>query len=198
MGIGAINGMNNGYRYQNNAKKSGNATDSFNDVLGGATVTCSSVPGLVLHMSKEGDAEKSIGSWADAISGKSITVYKPADFDENNPVYRVKIWDTDGNVTERMVDISELDVGNCDDYDMYAYACHLSDSGEYPNAMTRFMMAHVQHQGEKMDHGGTYDLDTAKNWVDVLQHIMKQQYDVGNLSGYVAYKKFWEFLVSKS
>lgn len=196
MGIGAINGMDNGYGYQNNVKKSGNVTGSFDDVLGGTTMTCSSTPELVLHMSKEGDAEKSIGCFADAISGKSVTVYKPADFDENNPVYHVKIWDTYGNVTERMVDISKLDVNNCDDYDMYAYSCHLSDSGECPNAMTRFMMAHAHHQGEQIDHGGTYDPDTEKNWMDILRNIMKQQYDLGNLSGYLEYKKFWEFLSS--
>ena len=39
----------------------------------------------------------------------SLTVYQPNDFDPANPVYKVKAWDKDENVTERMVDVSKID-----------------------------------------------------------------------------------------
>ena len=48
--------------------------------------------------------------------------FSSKDFDPAHPVYKVKVWDADGNVTERMVDISKVDPGNCDTVDMYAYA----------------------------------------------------------------------------
>lgn len=39
----------------------------------------------------------------------SLTVYQPNDFEPAIPVYKVKAWDKDGNVTERMVDVSKID-----------------------------------------------------------------------------------------
>lgn len=44
----------------------------------------------------------------------SLTVYQPNDFDPANPVYKVKAWDKDENVTERMVDVSKIDKKNSD------------------------------------------------------------------------------------
>ena len=54
-----------------------------------------------------------VGAWGDAQTGTSTTVYKPADFDESNPVYRVKIWDSYGNVTERDVNLNEVNKIPC-------------------------------------------------------------------------------------
>jgi len=59
-----------------------------------------------LHISNDKDG-KSIGSMCGA--DYSLTVYQPKDFDPANPVYKVKVWDKDGNVTERMVDVSKVD-----------------------------------------------------------------------------------------
>ncbi len=35
-----------------------------------------------------------IQAWGDPQTGTSTTVYKPADFDKNNPIYFIKIWVT--------------------------------------------------------------------------------------------------------
>ena len=59
-----------------------------------------------LHISNDKDG-KAIGSMCGA--DYSLTVYQPKDFDPANPVYKVKVWDKDGNVTERMVDVSKVD-----------------------------------------------------------------------------------------
>ena len=58
-----------------------------------------------LHGAEEGSGDITIFSGAEIVSGSSYSVYKTPDFDPENPVYKVKIWDKSGNVTERMVDV---------------------------------------------------------------------------------------------
>lgn len=140
---------------------------------------------ITLHISKENDPEgKSIGSMADENS--SVTVYKPNDFNPVNPVYKVKVWDKDGNVTERMVDISKVDPKSCDTIDMFAYSSHLADSGECKDAQSAFMgISHFE---------GYEKLFDKKDWFVPLKDMMQMQYDAGNLEGYWEFKKFWDFL----
>lgn len=149
---------------------------------------------LVLHGFADADnGEKAIGAWADAQTGISVTVYKPQNFDEENPIYHVKIWDADGNITERMVDLSEIDSKNSDVFDMYAYSCYLSNSHKCPEAQIRFMMAQAQYQGSQKNY--TFESMFYKtNWLDIVEDIMQMQYDAGNLKGYLDYKKFRDFL----
>ena len=64
------------------------------------------------------------------MGGSSISVYKTPDFDPANPVYKVKTWDREGNVTEQMVDVSKVDPKNCDTAEMYAYTANLKESGK--------------------------------------------------------------------
>ena len=56
-----------------------------------------------LHGADEGSGDIAISSWADVVSGSSISVYKTQDFDAANPVYKVKTWDKSGNVTEQII-----------------------------------------------------------------------------------------------
>ena len=101
---------------------------------------------VVLHGEESEEDGKVVTAWACVTENTSMTVYQPNDFDPAHPVYKVKVWDANGNVTERMVDISEVDPSNCDTIDMYAYSAYLSKSGKYPDALTKFMMAHAHHK----------------------------------------------------
>ena len=83
-----------------------------------------------LHGVEESSGDIAISSWADVVSGSSISVYMTQDFDAANPVYKVKTWDKSGNVTEQMVDVSKIDPENCDTAEMYAYTAHLKESGK--------------------------------------------------------------------
>jgi len=82
-----------GYEYRN---RTGSKTE-----IGGysETVQKSEMAGgaFVLHYFDNEDGERTAG----AACGKdySISAYIPKDFDPENPVYKVKIWDKDGNVT---------------------------------------------------------------------------------------------------
>lgn len=145
---------------------------------------------FTLHwfQSDEGDTPIGASAVGDA-GGSSVTVYKPKNFDPENPVYKVKIWDAEGNVTERMVNISKVDPKNCDAIDMFAYSSHLADSGECPDAQRAFMGASSYHNAES----GT-NLFRKENWLDIVKEMMQMQYDAGNLTGYLDYKKFWDYL----
>lgn len=142
-----------------------------------------------LHISNDEDGE-SIGAACGA--DYSLTIYKPKDFDPSNPVYKAKIWDKDGNVTERMVDISEVDPGNSDYIDMFAYTSHLSAAGECPSAQSSFIRAAGALHG--MDSTGYKDLFAKTDWVHALADAMQTQYQAGNIEGYLDYKPFWDFL----
>lgn len=72
----------------------------------------------ILHGVEEGSGDITIFSGAELASGSSYSVYK------------VKIWDKSGNVTERMVDVSKVDPKNCNMAEMYAYTADLKESGK--------------------------------------------------------------------
>ncbi|NBI91635.1 hypothetical protein D3Z45_13920 [Lachnospiraceae bacterium] len=144
--------------------------------------------GLILHGQETQEDGKVVTAWACATDNTSMTVYQPQDFDPANPVYKVKIWDSNGNVTERMVDISAVDPSNCDTIEMYAYSAYLSDSGKCPDALQKFMMAHAHHK-DRGEHGQD-SLFCKENWLEIIKEVMEMQYKAGNLKGYMEYKKF--------
>jgi len=171
-------------------KKTGN-TSSIGEFS--ETVQRSEMPSgaFELHISNDQDGE-AVG----AVCGRdySLTVYKPKNFDPANPVYKAKIWDKDGNVTERMVDVSEVDPKNSDYIDMFAYSSHLSASGECPSAQSSFTQSARNQHG--LDDRGFQDLFQETNWVSALADAMQTQYQAGNIEGYLDYKPFWEKLTS--
>lgn len=142
-----------------------------------------------LHISNDVDG-RAIG----AVCGSdySVTVYEPEAFDPANPVYKVKIWDKEGNVTERMVDVSKVDPKSSDYIDMFTYSSYLTDSGKCPNAQSAFMCADGCQYG--LDDKSYDDLFGGKNWIDVVKYAMQMQYDAGNIKGYLDFKTFWDFL----
>ncbi len=99
--------------------------------------------------------------------------------------------DAEGNVTERMVGRSKVDIKNGDRADMFAYACYLTDSGQYPEAQSTFCRIPISNeQSETLS-------DSFKagkfNWLELAKSFMQTQYDAGNLKGYPEYKKFVDF-----
>ncbi len=70
--------------------------------------------GVLEELKEEGYV--SVGAWVDARTGTSISVYKTPDFDENNPVYLMKKWDVNGNVTEKEVNMYNIYPKACDVY----------------------------------------------------------------------------------
>ena len=145
---------------------------------------------FTLHWFDTPEGDKPLGALGDE-GNSSITVYKPKNFDLENPVYKIKIWDAEGSVTERMVDVSKVDVKNSDKADMFAYACYLTDSGQYPDAQNTFCRIPTSDEQS----GNLSDSFKAGkfNWVELAKSFMQMQYDAGNFKGYLDYKKFVDF-----
>jgi len=114
--------------------------------------------------------------------GGSVTVYKPKNFDPSNPTYKVRELDSNGNMTERITNVLEIDPQNTDFCNMYAYSCYLTDSGTYLDAQNVFIRA------------GGNNLSVATNWLNIIKMAMQTQYDAGNIIGYFDYKRFYDFL----
>lgn len=144
---------------------------------------------FVLHMGSgvEGD----ILAGAGCGDGYSYSAFEPADFDPSNPVYKVVIWNADGTTTERMVDVDDVDLQNCDFIDMFACAGYLSRSGRCPEAQSALTGAGSNQHGP--DERTYDDLFHKRNWVGALRYAMQNQYELGNLQGYMHYKKAWDF-----
>lgn len=151
-------------------------------------------PTLVLHGKNDADeGETVVGSSIDARTGASIAVYRPQDFDADNPVYHVKVWDSDGNMTEQMVDLSKIDPKNSNEIEMSAYAWHLSSTGKCPNAFLNFAGVRSHNQTEEKN----YSADSAFkkfNWMNIVKDFMQMQYDAHNMKGYLDYKKLLGFM----
>ncbi len=142
-----------------------------------------------LHISNDIDG-KVIG--AGCGNDYSFTVYEPEDFDPDNPVYKMKVWDRDGNVTEQMADMSKVDSKNSDYLNMFAYSSYLTAMGMYPGAQSAFMGASAFQYG--MDGLSYGSLFGRTNWMNVLQNAMQTQYSAGNLQGYMNYKGYYDTL----
>ena len=182
MSITEINKAINNYsmRYTNNATKKNTAKSGFqkhiSNVSNSNNTTNISSGNLVTHgIFGETDSEgyTVVGAQGDARTGTSTTAYNPTDFDQSNPVYRVKIWDSQGNITERDVNLNEVDVSNCDSFDFYAYSCYLINTGKYPSAMQNFMMTYTHYGAEESFGKNSYsDMFTKVDWTSVIKSLM--------------------------
>lgn len=142
-----------------------------------------------LHISDKIDG-KVIG--AGCGNDYSFTVYEPKDFDPDNPVYKMKVWDKDGNVTEQTADMSKIDSRNSDYLNMFAYSSYLTAMGIYPGAQSAFTGAGAYQYGlSGLNYGNLFG---RTNWMNVLQNAMQTQYSAGNLQGYMSYKGYYDML----
>ena len=147
-----------------------------------------------LHGADEGSGDIAISSWADVVSGSSISVYKTQDFDAANPVYKVKTWDKSGNVTEQMVDVSKVDPENCDTAEMYAYTANLKESGKgsFEDTVLKAVVAKSVKDAESRS--GTWSFSEKFDWTKIVNDLMESSYHYGDLKGYMEWKKFLGFL----
>lgn len=192
MYINGINSMNYLTGYGLGGVKQSTMGLNFADVFQKAAGT-----GRTFTLHGKADAstgEQVVGSFVNVQAGTSSAIYKTADFDEANPVYHVKTWDMDGNMTERMVDISKINTRSSDDVDMYTYSWHLNNSGQYPQAQLKFAAARAYQQAVL---GSSFQsaIPTKTNWVNVINSLMQTQYSAGNLQGYLDYQKFLGFMI---
>ncbi len=149
----------------------------------------------ILHGADKGTGDIAVSSWADVVSGSSISVYKTPDFDPENPVYKVKTWDKSGNVMEQMVNVSKVDPKNCDTAEMYAYTANLKESGKgsFENTVLKAAVAKAVKNAEQRS-SASWSFSDKTDWVKIVNDIMQSEYSYGDLKGYMEWKKFLGFL----
>ncbi len=148
----------------------------------------------ILHGADEGTGDIAVFSGAELVSGSSYSVYRTQDFDPENPVYKVKIWDKAGTVTERMVDVSKVDPKNCDTIEMYAYTADLKESGKgsFEDTVLKAVVAKSVKDAENSS--GTWSFSEKFDWAEIVNGLMQSAYHYGDLKGYMEWKQFLGFL----
>ena len=131
---------------------------------------------------------------AELVSGSSYSVYKTQVFDPENPVYKVKVWDKSGNVTEQMVDVSNVDPKNCSTVEMYAYTANLKESGKgsFEDTVLKAVVAKTVKDNESSS--GAWSFSDKFDWAKVVNDLMQSSYRYGDLKGYMEWKKFLGFM----
>ncbi len=96
-GIGTAGYPMTGYEPRKTPRSA--AANNYTNQMSSVTQTTQMSSGTFeLHISNDTDGE-AVG--ATCGSDYSVTVYQPNDFDPANPVYKVKVWDKEGNVKGR-------------------------------------------------------------------------------------------------
>ena len=96
-------------------------------------------------------------------------------------------------MTERMVNISEVDPADCDEVEMTAYTWYLSNSGKCPAAFLLFAGAREHRRTSRPGYSSDSVFEKS-NWVELFREYMQMQYMAGNRKGYLAHKKLLGFL----
>ncbi|MCM1536992.1 MAG: hypothetical protein NC254_01195 [bacterium] len=167
--------------------------------------------GFSLHIGSGEDGDKMLSAASGRGSG-GMTVFEPADFNPEQPVYKVCTWDEAGNRTERMVDIAYVNPHHSDEAEMFAYSCYAAKRGAYPEAADLFLRTRGYFHETLADtadwsESGMDTMDSAErssalhsalrnvkqDWTKLAAAIMQMQYEGGNLKGYLEYKKFVDF-----
>ena len=56
---------------------------------------------------------------------------------------------------------------------------------------------HAKQEIEQTAQHGSYSLDTKEDWIEILNDILKEQYDIGFIDGYLKNKAYLDFLTDK-
>ena len=189
-----VGGISSNYPVAYNAEKAQKTETHKSFAKSMSEVVQESGVGAVGSVNESGDIV--MDSLCDSVNDLLTVVYKTPDFDPENPVYKVTTWDTEGKVTERMIDVSEINTKNCNSFEILAYTTYLWDSGKADRGeiMRKFTMLWAVKNAGPDVRLRPCDYSEKVNWVKEVQHDMQLQYNVGNLAGYIEWKKFLELL----
>lgn len=180
-----------GYEAGKNEKVAGG---NFARQAAEAAQAAGTAPVITLRGAEEETGDSTIFSGAEIVSETSFSVYKTHNFEPDNPTYKVKIWDKDGNVTEQVVDVSTINPKNCNTIEMYAYTAHLKESGKGSFEDTVLKAAVAKSVQDAESNSGTWSFFEKVDWVKVVNDIMESSYSCGDLKGYMEWKKFLDLL----
>ena len=182
----------NSYNYSNyyaGAKRNIAKTGGMNSVLPSSTNSISS--NITLHMSDASNSGNALTAMGFP-DGTSASVFKADDYNPADPEYRVRYWDKEGNYTDTMVKVNDIDPQNASYLEMLAYTTHSDVEGLTKNAFGNFINA---AGGVNAD--TSYDSDSInekKDYMSMVKELMQLQYDSNNLSGYLSFKELYDYM----
>ena len=128
--------------------------------------------------------------------GSNASVYKSKNYTTDNPVFLVMTWDAEGNKTETEIDASKVDPSNASLQEMMALNANRKLNGEESFEDEVMMSAGRLHGDETSS--GYEDFFTKNNWISEIEDFMDMQHMLGNVAGYLRYKRASEILQSVS
>ena len=187
----SISGINN-YNYpsyyagaRHNTVKTG-GRDS-----GVLSSTSNASSNITLHMSDGGNSGNALTAMGFP-DGTSASVFQADDYNPADPEYRVRYWDKEGNYTDTMVKVKDIDPQNASYLEMLAYTTYGDVEGLTKNAFGNFMSAAGGVNGDL-----SYNADSIngkKDYMSMIKEYMQLQYDSNNLSGYLSYKELYDYM----
>ncbi len=166
---------------------------AFDDTLKKVTSnTCESNTAiLTLHGKNDGEeGDEFVGSWVSVQAGVTTSVYKPEDFSDENPYYRVKIWKPNGDMEERLVDVAHFNPQSADSFEHYAFACYLEK--EEGQSVTNALGVLGGNIEKSID-----ELSYKRDWSAAYKSRMQELYDAQCYDGYFRYKAMYERLLKQ-
>ena len=187
MAVNGISGNYYGTEYANN-KMPGTADRDFADRINDIAKSAES-------KDAGNDKEKPVFRWLYSANGSAGEVYKAQGYTLEHPVYRVRSWDAAGNLTEHVIDASQVNPGSCNTYEMYVYAADLKETGKgsFEETVMHAVSARAA-AGAGQTALNTWDFSKNINWTETAREMMQSAYDCGDLKGYLEWKKFLGFM----
>jgi len=183
MGIAGVGNYNYANYYQNNVNRHNEQASS--------TFNMSASGGIELHMTDGETGTKALTS-VGFHNGTSASVFKADNYTDENPQYLVKYWDEKGEIQEYTVNPKEVDPSNASYIEMLAYATYSDVQGYTTDAYENFMSA-AGGTSADIEYDST-NINAKKNFKAMVEEFMQMQYDAGNISGYLSYKQFYDYM----
>lgn len=129
-------------------------------------------------------------------NGKSYIAIKDDTYTEENPILIVRVFNSEGIIEDKKVNVNNVDPKNADFLEMYAYSAYLENSGKVPDAHNYFMSAVFD---EEMGNDFATNKGIAsikKNYLNLVKEYMELQLETGMYEPYLAIKKLYDFMNS--
>ena len=180
MSISGIGGGLCNVNYYNNkgSRNSNQVAGSFN------TESC-----INLKMTDE-DSENKALTCVGFPDGRSVSVFKADGHTDSNPEYMVKYWDENGEETEYIVNPTQVNPENASYFEMLSYSTYLDVTGQTKDAFGHFLSASRGVNGD-LEYN-TERMNERINYKSLVKEFMEMQYEAGNLSGYLEFKRFYD------
>lgn len=129
-----------------------------------------------------------IGGWASVEA--SATVFRPKQFNDDDPSYKVRSWDASGRASDRTIKVASVRPENADELEMLVFSSYLTDSGVLDGAQGTFFRI----RNDLVDRDLLKDSSAKIDWLSAADRSMQSEYAAGNMEAFSECKAFWDHM----